>query len=328
MIYRQNWLDVKSYIQFQVEVMQVDPASAKAFWSRLRHLIVWADDKPFGKAGRVRPTFPAYIEGRTTRQGKPFTAAGLDAVYKTTRNFFSWAKIEYPTRYKTVEQSFVQSLRTSRARSEAAVIRKREVYTLEDVMKLVSVPAKSTAERRLRAGVAFLFLSGMRVGAFVTLPINCVNLRQNQIIQDPGQGVHTKNSKAGVTHLLGSIPELLGIVEEWDGEIRMALPGDAYWYAHLDRFGELTTEKPKGNRYNSRHDFRDSLVALCERAGVEYLSPHKLRHGFTVYAYKRATTRAQTKAVSQNLMHSDEATTDRIYAKLTDDDVKDIISSL
>lgn len=327
MIHRQNWLDVQKYLTYQIEVKQVAEATANAQWSRLRHLIEWSDDIPFDKAIRRRPTFPAYAEALLSERGTPFSASHLAALFKTCRAFLLWARQEYPIRYKSLEQNWIHSLRTSRGRSESATLVTRKLYSLDDVLQLVSVPAETTAQCRLRAGIAFLYLSGMRIGAFVTLPIKCVNLAQYQVIQDPSEGVHTKNSKAEKTYLL-NIPELMAIVREWDQTVRAALPADAYWYAHLSRFGELTTDRPRGNRDEMRHDFRDSLEALCLKAGVEYLSPHKLRHGFAVYALKRAKTVAQLKAVSQNLMHSNMGITDGIYGKLVEDDMRDIISGL
>ncbi len=327
MINRQNWLDIKAFLKFQKEVKQVHPLSAQAQWSRLRHLLEWAEDKPFGKVAKIRPTFPAFAEALVNEQENLLSASSLNAIFKTSRTFFNWAQEEYPSRYKAIDQSWVQSLRPSRGRSENAELHTRKLYTLNDVLKLIAVPAETVAQRRLRAAVAFLFLSGMRIGAFVTLPIKCVDIGGRQVVQAPALGVHTKNSKAAVTYLL-NIPQLLEVVKEWDKEVRAALPEDAYWYAHLDQFGELTAEKPNGNRDNVRHDFRDELVEMCQMADVEYLSPHKLRHGFAVYALKRAKTPAQMKAVSQNLMHSNIGITDEIYAKLVNDDVRDLIGGL
>lgn len=327
MINRQNWLEVKKYLAYQIEIKQVAEKTAAAQWSRLRHLLDWAGDLPFSGVISKRPTFPAYTESLISNRGLPFSAAHLTALFKTCRAFLVWARQEHPVRYKPVELNWIQSLRPSRGRSEASELQTRTLYTLEDVVRLVNVPASTTAQRRTRAAVAFLFLSGMRVGAFVTLPIKCVDIAQFKVIQAPAMGVHTKNSKAAVTWLL-NIPELIAVILEWDREIRRVLPPDAYWYAHLSRFGELTTERPKGNRDEVRHEVRDCLVDLCARAGIDYLSPHKLRHGFAVHSLKRAKTVAQLKAVSQNLMHSNMGITDGIYGRLVDDDVRDIITGL
>jgi integrase len=327
MINRKNWLDVKAFVEFQQTINQVNPKTADVIYFRLVHLLEWAQETPFPKAMRIKPTFPAYVEGLRTTSGSLYSSGHLAGIFKTCRAFFVWARYEYAGRYKHVDLNWIKSLRASRGRSEQAELHKRELYTLDDVRRLVSVPAESLAERRLRAAVALLFLSGMRIGAFLTLPLECVDIQGRQIMQLPSKGVHTKNSKAAVTFLL-NIPDLLEVVEEWDTFLRQKLPPEAYWYAHLDAWGELCEKQPIGDRAERRKDFRIALRGLCARAGVRYLSAHKFRHGHAVYALKQAKTPAQMKAISQNLMHSNMGITDGIYGRLVNDDVRDMIMGL
>src|SRR3990172_12900574 len=44
MIHRQNWQDVQKYLSYQAEIKQLAERTVEAGWSRLRHLIEWADD--------------------------------------------------------------------------------------------------------------------------------------------------------------------------------------------------------------------------------------------------------------------------------------------
>jgi hypothetical protein len=57
----------------------------------------------------------------------------------------------------------------------------------------------------------------------------------------------------------------------------------------------------------------DGLRDLCELAGIPYMSPHKLRHGHTVYMMRRVKDMKQLKSLSQNRMRSSVAITDGIY---------------
>ena len=50
--------------------------------------------------------------------------------------------------------------------------------------------------------------------------------------------------------------------------------------------------------------------------------------GHAVYALKQAQDVATYKAVSMNLMHADLSVTDRIYAVLNEEDVRERIASL
>jgi len=67
---------------------------------------------------------------------------------------------------------------------------------------------------------------------------------------------------------------------------------------------------------------------LCERAGLPYLSSHKLRHGHAVYMMRRVKDMKQLKSLSQNLMHASVATTDMIYARLVSDDIADLYEGI
>jgi hypothetical protein len=61
---------------------------------------------------------------------------------------------------------------------------------------------------------------------------------------------------------------------------------------------------------------------------VPYHSPHKFRHGHAVYSLKQADNVGDLKAISQNLMHSNLAVTDGVYAILSDEAVRERIEKL
>jgi site-specific recombinase XerD len=177
MINRQNWLGVIAFLDYQVTVKQSARLAARSYWARLRHMLEWADEKLLSKAHYIHLTSPAYLD-RVEKQfgGDKLSAAQLIATQKTCLYFLQGAKRQYPRRYKGIPDNWIDTLRPSKARSVQAELETRELYTLEDVRTLVSMPATTLHERRIRAGLAFMFLSGMRIGAFMTLPIECVDL--------------------------------------------------------------------------------------------------------------------------------------------------------
>jgi integrase len=67
---------------------------------------------------------------------------------------------------------------------------------------------------------------------------------------------------------------------------------------------------------------------ICKKAGVDYLSPHRFRHGHIVYARSHARTQEEVKAVSQNVMHANTIITDQVYSGLTGDQVRNVITNL
>ena len=64
------------------------------------------------------------------------------------------------------------------------------------------------------------------------------------------------------------------------------------------------------------------------KVGLPYHSPHKFRHGFAVYALKKAQDMGDFKAISQNMMHSNLSVTDGIYGIFSEQEVKNRITGL
>jgi integrase len=329
MISRDNYQDVCDFLNFQGELKQNDPHTVAGYWYRLRHLMMWAQENPLTKATIIRPSFPSYLEKVKTPKGNPLGSSGFTAICKTARAFYLWAKAEFPGRYRSVDQNWIVSIRPPRTRREQSELHTRELYTVEEAIRLATCPVELLSEHRTQAAAAMLFLSGMRIGAFMSLPIGCVDLEHMRIFQLPERGVLTKNRKAAITSLL-DIPELLEVVWAWDRLVREKLDDSFYWYPHLDSFGGFSAKiainrEALGNR---KHDFCDDLKSLCTLAGIAYKSAHKFRHGHAVYALKHCSTMEEFKSVSMNLMHSNMGITDSIYGKLVEDEIHNTIVGL
>jgi integrase len=236
-----------------------------------------------------------------------------------------WLRSEDPKRYPKLTESWLRGIDAPKVAGDVKV---REIYSLADVLKIVQTEGGTLYDVRARAAVAFLFLSGMRAGAFATLPISAVDLDARTVKQFPSLGVHTKNTKAALTYLL-PIPALLEVVKSWDMLVRSSLPAGELWFASLDHdSAHVMFTSPQNYKRTREHSVGDSVRRACVRAGVKYLSPHKLRHGHAVYAIEQVATVADMKAVSQNLMHASMVTTETIYAQLTGVQVSDRIAAL
>lgn len=316
LIRRANWHDTRAYLRYCREVRQVTAGTIEAYRGALDLLLRWARDWPLHQLDRLRPTFPAWLalEDRAISYQRKTCA--------TVRNFLRWAADRWP-RYARLPTDAVDAIRPARGLAEP---QHRAVYSLAEVRSLCAVPVASLADARTRAAIAMLFLSGMRVGAFCTLPIRAVDLESWSVRQWPSLGVATKNRHAATTYLLG-IEDLRGIVRDWDTRVRSELPPGALWYAPLDPSGRLAEPGQPPGRHRST-GLNRRLRALCERAGIAYRSAHKLRHGHAVYALSQISTMAEFKAVSQNLMHASLQITDQTYSGLVEDDVARVIRSI
>ncbi len=329
MINRDNYLDMLKFLDYQKNVIQNDDKTVVILRQRLRHLLEWAEGTKLSQCEKIKPTYPTYLGSLKNKEGNySIGTSHFAACCKTARAFYKWARVEFPRTYKNVDQNWILAIRPPKSRSEQSEVKTREIYEVDEVIKMATWPVDSIMLKRTQAAAAFLFLSGMRIGAFVSIPIKCVDLESMQVSQVPAMGVLTKNHKAQVTSLL-NIPELVGVVKEWDAFLRSNVPDHILWYVPFAHDMQPAKVNPSADRIKTRKDnVRRDLLQLCEVAGVKYKSAHKFRHGHAVYALKRAQNMEQLKAISQNLMHSTVGITDGIYGKLVDDDVHKVISGL
>jgi len=327
MVNRENYLLVKSYLVYLSQVSQLDARSIGRYWSYLRHLLLWADETTFSQSATVEPAFPAYLaEVRLDGKAGNLSPVTMKKITQTTKRFFTWAKMTYARKFRGLPLAWIDALRAPRGTQPAEDHR---YVTLDEVRRLIAldVPEGDLASWRDQAAAALLFVSGMRVGALGTLPIEALDLPNRAVKQWPSLGVATKNGKSATTYLL-DIPDLLSVVGSWDAFIRDHVSPNAAWYTPTDHnWGEqrLSTE-PVGSNRNVAIARR--MRKLFTTANLPYKSPHKFRHGHAVYALQRAKTMADYKAVSMNLMHDDIRVTDGIYAPLVSDEVRQRVGQL
>jgi integrase len=327
MIDRLNYLRVSQHLKHLEEEGQIKPSSLERYRFYLRHLLLWAGEQSFKNAKAARPTLPAYLASRPGKGGKGNLAAATQKkILDSSQRFFRWAKSDYPHEFGSVPLGWIESLRLPR-RPQA--VSENIFVSIEEARQLIGFSADSQDLALLRdqAAAALLFLSGMRAGAFATLPISALDLETLTVRQWPELGVHTKNSKKATTFLL-NIPGLLEPIRRWDSIVRPAQPPTSPWYAPIaHNWGEqnLSSEDPGKNRSQALVKRFKLLFGLAQ---VAYKSPHKFRHGHAVFGLMHAQTMADYKAVSMNLMHDSIEITDRIYAPMLPSDVQARIAGL
>lgn len=109
--------------------------------------------------------------------------------------------------------------------------------------------------------------------------------------------------------------------------IAMTFPEFLEWYATLSRDGMALTSTRQA--FAGRHNtIQRDVRRICARAGVPYLSPHKLRHGHVMWARSHARDMDELKAISQNIMHASVTITDGRYGNLVTEDVRNTIAQL
>jgi len=314
MINRDNWKLVKRYMAYADDVRQLSDLTLYSAKSQMHHLLEWADEVPFSKSPDIRPAFPRFMAARVE-------PASIEPACSHARQFFIWYRRSNP-RLRSITDIWLETLTPARTIN---AVRQYQEYTLDDVRKIMELVPHEIRIQRDIAATAFLFLSGMRVGAFETMPIKSVDIEHLTVKQFPEWGVHTKNNKRATTFML-NIPDLLEMARVWDTLVHAQFGDDSIWYASIDPLQGTLTDGIHG-RLPSRK-FREGLQLLAHLAGIEYRTPHALRHGFAVYGLKAARSIADMEAVSKNLMHASLDVTLGVYAMLRESEVKDRITRL
>lgn len=326
MINRENWYLVRAYLKYRNEVDRVSMDTLKLEATWLRNLLDWAGERSFQEAEKIRPTFPEYVETKKKRNGDPISREYMRKVVSMGRRFLGWLtmhKIGFRTK---ISSGWLDTLKLSRLPQTKSMY-EHEHVTLDEIKAMAFARVYSMRDQRIKASAAFWYLSGIRISAFVSLPIHAVDLNNMSVKQWPKLGVRTKNGKHATTYLL-NIPEVLEVVREWDSLIRDQLPGTSFWFAPFspDTGTFDTTIQEVGNFRDARA--RQDLKEWLSRVGLPYHSPHKFRHGNAVYSLDQSHDVADLKAVSQNLMHSNLSTTDGVYGALSGQAVGDKITNL
>jgi site-specific recombinase XerC len=323
MINRSNWKLTKAYLEYRERVDQLSGGSLRVEATYIRHLLEWADSTTFQKVYSKRPTLPEYLlQTRWDGKSGRLSQAHIKKTLATARRFFTWLS-ENHTHYRAIKPTWINRLKPKRVGSVPKV---KEAVTLDEIRAIAVAPTDSLIERRIKAAACFWYLSGIRVGAFVSLPIKAVNIERREVFQFPDLGVRTKNRKHGTTFLL-DIPELLTVVQEWDQYVRSILPEDGFWFAPFspDTFEIDPTCKTIGKH---REDLvRKNLRTWLERVGLPYHSPHKFRHGHIQFGLAHSTSHADYKAVSLNVMHSSIQITDQFYSNMPESEIQSRIGT-
>jgi integrase len=245
-------------------------------------------------------------------------------VVGSSRLLFEWCAKHHPGYRHVIGAVRLDTIKPARMKPEA---KEHKAVTLEEVRAIAKAPVYTMRDRRIRAAAVFWFLSGIRIGAFVTLPLVAVDMGSRSVKQWPELGVQTKFNKRAVTYLL-DIPELLEVVQEWDQFVRLSLHESGYWFAHLSPDSGNIDPGFVGVGKQRDARARIDLKYWLGRVNLPYHSPLKFRHGHAVYASKIAQNPSELKAVSQNLMHSSLGITDGIYNILSDSDLEERIANL
>lgn len=265
--------------------------SLKSSLNRLNaHLILWESELEFN--GLSTLTIDSYrqkvkdlldfndapdelvIKSFLSNMQRAGTSTGTIANYvKAFRSFFNYL---YENRLYDYD--------ASRLKQPKIKYQERRVPKDDDVAALMRM--LNTAEDTI--ALLLLIDCGIRVTELATIKIDDIDFNESSIL------IHGKGGKTRIVYISEPVVKQL---RHYVGTLKS------------DQLFPSTRSDAqvacRGRRY-----FERRLSELCERAGVERLTPHQLRHYFATHALSHG---ADVKAVSEFLGHADVTITLKIY---------------
>ena len=162
--------------------------------------------------------------------------------------------------------------------------KERRIPKNEEITRLIS--AVNSPEDKL--ALLLLIDCGIRVSELATIKLNNINFSEASIL------INGKGGKSRTVYLSEpTLEQLRAYVAKLDDE-------------YLFRVNRADAKL----EHRSRYYFEGRLAKICQKAGIERITPHQLRHYFATHTLSNG---ADVKAVSEILGHADVGITLRIY---------------
>jgi len=289
---------------------------------------IWEDfshNADFGKFNKTAAeAFRDWLKAK--KKANSEKEVSLSHCYNTLRYlklFFGW--LSKQSGYKSkINESAVEFLNLSKADVRIATQPKDVEMPSTDEMRTVieSIKGNSEVERRDRALISLIFLTGARITAIRTLPMGSFDRDKLTIDQDPKRGVSTKFSRKIKSALLTfSYKEPLNYFRDWfdylEKQKKFGQDDPLFPATRIENgtenLGYCNTGEVEPVFWKSSSSSREIFRKRFALAGVKYYHPHTLRHLLVKEMTKLPLTEEQKKAFSQSLGHADVGTTFGTY---------------
>lgn len=281
----------------------------------------YAGWKPF-TAFHIRQAmgFKRYLtEQRSSRSGNSLSAATMHATLAALKAFHKWLAYQpgYRRRISVSDADYFNI--SDKEKAVATAKREQPVPTVEQILHaLRSMPSGTEIERRDRAVVAFILLTGARDGAVASIKLKHVDLAAGTVFQDARQ-VRTKASKTFTSWFFPVGDEVREIVEDWVCFLRTEkVWGDEDPLFPVTKVAVGASRKFEVSGLDRAHwstatPIRTIFRRAFEAAGLQYFNPHSFRNTLARICTRHCDTLEKQIAWSQNLGHSHLATTINSY---------------
>ncbi|MDA3876584.1 MAG: tyrosine-type recombinase/integrase [Halothiobacillus sp.] len=314
----------RQYFAYLSEAKRQSEASVDAVAAALARFEAYnryRDFKAFHHQQAV--AFKHHLAGQNSQAtGESLSKATQYATLSHLKRFFQWLAGQ-PGYKSTVQYSDADYFNLPQKDARIATARRqRPVPTLEQVSHVVrQMPANTDIEKRDRALIAFVMLTGARDSAVASLRLKHIDLGAGCVHQD-ARDVRTKFSKTFTTFFFPVGDDIQRIAADWVTYLRTVKlwgnddPLFPRTKVVLGATGQFESgglqRKHWSNATPIRRVFREAFAAV----GLPYFNPHSLRSTLVGLGQKLCQTPEAFKAWSQNLGHEGVLTTFYSYGSV------------
>lgn len=211
----------RRFVDYRKYARQLSEKSLDRELAALERFDAWNGRKDFGRFHiEWAMGFRAEIEKAMSRTGRPLATSTTRAILATLREFTLWLCQQdgFRSRIRASDADYFNLSRRDEAEARAAPTRPApSVKQARRALELM--PVATPHEMRDRAVFALLCLTGIRVGALISLRIKHIDLEEKSFTQNPRE-VATKFGNSIDTFFAQGFPE--------------AETGLRFWLTHLD----------------------------------------------------------------------------------------------
>ena len=276
----------------------------------------------------------ALLAMKGQRSGTAMSISTVHHTLQAVKEFLAWlhGRQEYRNRIKPAD---IQYLNLTTGEERQAHTTRPRTYATPDQYRaaLLAMPNTTEIERRDRAVMALLFLTGMRDAALVSLKIKHISVERNHVFQDPRQ-VATKFSKPIESFFFPVGDDIAAIVRGWVNELTKdkLFGGEDPLFPKTqngqDESKNFVAVGLSRDHWTNAQPVRKIFRTAYDRVNLPYFPPHTVRNTLTQLAYKLNLTPEQFKAWSQNMGHDKPLTTLNSYGHVSTERQGEIINGL
>lgn len=326
----------RRYFDYLKEARRMDISSVDLAAASIAAFEQWSNYRDFAKFHiEQAKTYKAFLARQcNTRTGKPLSKATIHSRLMALKAFVFWLAGQpgYKSRIAYADADYFNpSANDSRI---ATARRDKRVPTLDQIRHVISsMPAGNDIEKRDRAIVAFILLTGARDNAVASFRLKHIDLASRSVFQD-ARDVRTKNRKTFTSFFFPVGGDIEAILVNWIDYLKNKLwfgPDDPLFpttKVALGNTGLFSAAGLSRDHWKNAAAIRRIFKSAFEAAGLPYANPHSLRDTLAMLGEKQCQTPEEFKAWSQNLGHEQVMTTFTSYGTVPAKRQAEIIGNL